>query len=907
MQNPSPEYLEKLQQVSPKAARAYERVEEELIHEVPPDQFQAWFTLGSLIAYGSSANGIKYFNDSMDIMRAIKKAPGLSGHLRTGIQLAMENNNMALEYFRALPALAGKFPSEHLAEWAQTGNRLAGEDYLTGTEYFKAGPAILPHLDISLMQPWGKIGLLLSKEDIRAKSFHAIEFFRTTPQVFSLIKESGFHPVFLKIGHSLAMQNPGEANLFFQTIPQVFEQFREREGLHLIFLLAAEISFEAPAAVNEFLKQATDILKMVGENLTAFKTFVDEGLKLKERPPALKAFFSLKSERALDVLKTLTATVFLSDVNKRLKYFAEMVREGPVDIKPGPVPGSRLDGRRGIITVPEKLGVYASREENLRLYKFLVLHEAAHLEFGSYLPLSEDSRQILEKGGHQEIWDNFPDRVLARNLWLIAEESRIDYFIRARYPGAMRELTPLLDGRRENRPDLFNLSGGKCALEALFQLSFHDDITVPLPVADVVSRAFSILKRLWRSDAAIDDTFRTVIDLYGELSPLFTPEERNVSDIEPVKPDARVANYGTIPESSFSHHGVVTPELAFQTDAGSSPVSDGPEREEEGSFGQQPEEVALKSRDPNAKENAIPGPAPSEKHRFLYPEWDWMSREYKPDWCTLVEKEAEPAASLSGKDIPSHGALLSIRRYFEKFRPENLQKTRREKEGDEIDLDGLIDTLLDLRAGISPPERFYIKREKRERKVTVAFLIDLSGSTRQVIGEDNRRIIDLEKEGLIMLGEALDAIGDEYGIFGFSGQSRNQVEFYTVKDFNEHNPARFNLKIAGLEPMKQNRDGAAIRHVSRKLAKREAKIRLLMVVSDGKPLDDDYTDLYALEDTRMALREARNSGIHPFCITVDREASHYIRKMYQDIHYTHISDIRTLPQKLPQIYKKLTT
>ena len=911
-----PDFIEKLRGISPKAARAFEYAGEEIYRDLPPDRFQTWFTLGSLIAYGSSANGIKFFNDSPDILRTIGGLPGFNDYLKPGIQLAVENNSMALDYFRVLPLLAGRFSPDLLSEWAKTGNLLAADDYLAGTEYFKSGPDILPVLDISLMEQWGKIGLLLSRADVANKRFHAIEFFRTTPKIFSKIRDNTFHPVLLKIGHSLAMQFPEETNLYFQTIQGILESFLQEEGLHLIFLLAFEISVQLPAALLDFLKNAADILKMAGGNFTSFKTFVEEGLKMKSQPAAARSYFSLKSRRSVEILRELSHTVFLSDVTKRLKYFAEMTTGVPVELKAGPIPGSLLKEGHGIITVPEKLGLYAGREENFRLYKLLVLHEAAHLEFGTYLPLSQESLSGLkERSGGNEItnhpprtaWDYFPNTTLARNLWMIAEESRIDYFLRLKYPGAMRELHPLLDARRENRPDLFQLPDEKAILEALFQLSFHDDITVPLPIADLVSQVFSILKSLWRPSATVDDTFQTVCRIYRVLSPLFKATEGEKPEFEPILPGEEVSNYGASPQSAFAHHGLATPDLAFQTESApfALPQGEAPE-EKPGDMENSPGSIAFKSRNEAGETSGAPAP-PTEKDFFLYPEWDWMSREYKPDWCRLVEKKAESSSLFSGRNIPSYGTVLSIRRYFEKLRPENYMKSRREKDGETFDLDLLVDAIIDIRAGISPPENFYVRRQKKERKVSVAFLIDLSGSTRQILGEDGRRIIDLEKESLSLIGEALDAIGDEYGIFGFSGQSRNGVDFYTIKGFEEADRTVFNLKINGLEPLQQNRDGAAIRHMTRKLSEREAKIKLLMVISDGKPLDDDYADLYALEDTRMALKEARNRGIHPFCITVDREATHYIKKMYQDVHYTIISDIRTLPTKLPQIYKKLTT
>ena len=80
----------------------------------------------------------------------------------------------------------------------------------------------------------------------------------------------------------------------------------------------------------------------------------------------------------------------------------------------------------------------------------------------------------------------------------------------------------------------------------------------------------------------------------------------------------------------------------------------------------------------------------------------------------------------------------------------------------------------------------------------------------------------------------------------------------------------------------------------------------MILISDGRPLDDGYKDDYSLEDTKMALREAKRKGIEPFCITIDRDADLYVRRMYGDVRYLVIDQVERLPDKLPKIYHRLT-
>ena len=277
------------------------------------------------------------------------------------------------------------------------------------------------------------------------------------------------------------------------------------------------------------------------------------------------------------------------------------------------------------------------------------------------------------------------------------------------------------------------------------------------------------------------------------------------------------------------------------------------------------------------------------------------------NWCRVVEREAVEGSSEFVEETlaAQRGPVRLLRRYFESLRPPGLRRVPGQLDGEDLDIDAVIGRVADLQAGIEPSERIYVRREKREREVAAAFLVDLSGSTSRQV-EQGRRIIDIEKQGLVLLCEALTAIGDQFAVYGYSGQGRHQVDFVVVKGFDELVTGHAGAKLGGIVPLQQNRDGAAIRHATSKLLARQAKTRLLVVISDGRPLDDGYKDEYSLEDTRMALREARASGIEPVCITIDKQADPYLRRMYGDVRYVVIDRVEGLPEKLPRIYHRLT-
>ncbi len=336
---------------------------------------------------------------------------------------------------------------------------------------------------------------------------------------------------------------------------------------------------------------------------------------------------------------------------------------------------------------------------------------------------------------------------------------------------------------------------------------------------------------------------------------------------------------------------------------------------------------------------------PTGNDSYVYDEWDFRANEYKPRWCLVHEKEiAYGEASFYQETLTNYASLVRrIRKQFELVVPEMYRKQKRLEDGEEHDLDAVIEALTDLRTGHTPDEKLYWRRNKTERSVAVAFLLDMSASTAEAIDETKRgsddwaapddpveymvwlrsrraeglrrsykRIIDVEKEGIVLLVNALEGLGDDYGIYGFSGYGRENVEFYIIKDIDEKFTNMIPRRIDRIAPLHATRMGPAIRHATSKLINQEARSRFMFLISDGRPQDRGYSregveKEYAVHDTRMALIEARREGVTPFCLTVDRDGHDYLKTMMQDFSYEVLSDITLLPQRLPQLYRRLTT
>ena len=218
-----------------------------------------------------------------------------------------------------------------------------------------------------------------------------------------------------------------------------------------------------------------------------------------------------------------------------------------------------------------------------------------------------------------------------------------------------------------------------------------------------------------------------------------------------------------------------------------------------------------------------------------------------------------------------------MRRQFEALRPRR-QILHGQPDGEELDLSALVRSLADRRAGAPGSDRVHSAARTVQRDLAVLVLVDVSLSTNSWVLD--RRVLDVEKEALLALAGGLDACGDEHAILTFTSRRREAVWVRTVKGFEEPLGATVIRRIRALKPGHYTRMGAAVRHATRQLAERPRGHRLLLL-TDGKPNDaDHYEGRYAIEDTRMAIREARRAGCKVFGITVDREARDYFPYLF---------------------------
>ncbi|MBD3618206.1 MAG: VWA domain-containing protein [Chromatiales bacterium] len=288
--------------------------------------------------------------------------------------------------------------------------------------------------------------------------------------------------------------------------------------------------------------------------------------------------------------------------------------------------------------------------------------------------------------------------------------------------------------------------------------------------------------------------------------------------------------------------------------------------------------------------------------RYRYPEWNHRRQAYLPDHClVLTDRQAE------GEDwVPDEATrrrIRRVRREFEALRPRR-ELLRAQLDGNELDTDALIRARCDLAATGESGDRFYLATRAQARDLAVSILVDVSLSTDAWL--DDRRVLDVEKEALLVLGHGLAGCGDDYAIHSFTSHRRHRVWVNTLKDFEEPMGERVTRRIAALQPGHYTRMGPAIRHVTAGLAERPNRHRLLLVLTDGKPNDTDYYEgRYGIEDTRKAVLEARRQEVRVFGVTIDREAQQYIPHLFGRGGYAIVNRPEHLALALPGIYRQI--
>lgn len=307
-----------------------------------------------------------------------------------------------------------------------------------------------------------------------------------------------------------------------------------------------------------------------------------------------------------------------------------------------------------------------------------------------------------------------------------------------------------------------------------------------------------------------------------------------------------------------------------------------------------------------------PRTEPGEELRTLpprhYPEWDYNSQTYRPDWVSVYEA-LHPAGNAADIDrlLARHGALAKrLKRLLDLLKPQDKMRIRYQDEGSELDLDVALRSLIDFKGGATPDPRINMSHRTNGRDIAVMLLLDLSESLNEKAAGSEQTILELSREAVSLLAWAIEQLGDAFAVAGFHSNTRHDVRYLHIKGYGEHWNDDVKARLAAMQAGWSTRMGAAMRHAAHYLGARRADKKLLLVLTDGQPSDVDADDERLLiEDARQAVNELDRDGIFTYCISLDPKADEYVADIFGR-RYTVVDHVERLPERLPQLFIALT-
>ncbi|HYP28654.1 MAG TPA: VWA domain-containing protein [Blastocatellia bacterium] len=959
-----------------RAAAEMLKVAPEVARLVDAGDLRLWGEIGKRLSATSLDSAVEFFQSSPRVLDLLEG--GLRPQiLRLVNKQAALSSNTAVESFKTAPSIISRLNDPDRAEQVLTiCLELARQSVKHSNDLLKAAPQVLSELsDAFPSENAGVIdrALALTSAFAHKSGGTAAEFFAELPQVAAFAGSASLDKLFSNteayldrsggvalqyfkaagrvlslagdepferwtaLARRVALQGNAASYHFMKASPQIVADLSAQAGerararvVASVLEVIEEISERNSVAAVECFKASPAALRSA--TLGQFREWARKGIETATGSPRkTQAYYALESKASQEALVKIEGGLTLDSVGHTLRLYVEGLTGRALNVAPlSSIPDETKIGDGKTIFLPSVVAEFEAEAENFRLFKVLAAHAAGQVEFETYaqdLPglsaaLAEiraafsdgapgpepDAREV----DFLRVLDEFPNSNLALRLFTTIENGRIDFLLRATYKGIRRDMDFVRGRLLERRPLIEDLPQDLLPFELLFQIAVCGGATsearraYPLAIRDIEN----ILARyIFISGATVGDSLIATRHVYGLF--VQAPDRPNAENDEASgSGDGNEGGKGDLATSAESEEemGGQRDSLEVQGDPFSF-WSAGQAQD------MNPDRDYLTRRE--AVESAEQDLEKGDR-AFYYDEWDRELGDYRTRWCRVIERAGAEGGRGFVEVVRSRysGIISSIRYQFQLLRPENLKRLRGEVDGEDYDLQAVIDYALDKRSTGMIDDRLYTRKLRRERDVAVSFLLDMSSSTARTISrhpnnpytQPGQRIIDIEKEGLVLMSEALEAVGDVYSMQGFTSEGRRNVKFYVVKDFSERYSPEVERRIGGITYQNNTRLGAAVRHAASLLSAQEARTKLLIVLSDGRPYDHDYGDSrYAREDTRMALRQARIDGITPFCITIDRESEDHLRDLYGEVGYTIIDDVLSLPERLPGIYSRLTT
>jgi nitric oxide reductase NorD protein len=695
----------------------------------------------------------------------------------------------------------------------------------------------------------------------------AIAYIRNSPSVAAAAGPQAVMALAALAPDFAALAGNNATLALFVAAPQAARRLATAHAFAEWLRVISRIAETAPESVGLLLDRSARVLDSL--DLRSFETWALGGIRAAENDPERRLkFFALLDTRALHALEHGADSVAFTDVERELKAFVGALWRTTPPIRVLPPAGFDTPRRacfaNGVIRVPRSSrGV--DGQSGRDLFRATLAHVLAHFEF---------------TGGKFALGALKPVQIALVSL---IEDARVERLAIGRFPGLRRFWLPF---------HLADASGVVTApalmarlARALLDPSYFD------PHGWVKKgRDLFLAERVRWTDPAIS---RSIGGLLGnDLGQMRAQFDLRTYVVEPAYRDDNQGLWDFPAEAVAAAGETLYESVRFEQSE-----SDPPDRERQASGGGAANSARLVPED---KEVGIPV--------ARYPEWDYLINRDRGEWTTVLEYS------------PADGRVEQINAILERY-PETAyriaalvraakvsrpMRVHRQREGDRFDLEATIAAAIDLRAGLTPNPNVYARLERRWRDLAVLVLIDASQSTNDIVKAAGRSVLELERDATSLLAHAMDGMGDPFAIHAFCSDTREDVHYYRIKDFDTLWGTLAKRRLAGVTGRFSTRMGAALRHAGRDLVACQSYRKLLLLVSDGEPSDIDIADRrYLVEDARRAVLALQHQGVDVFCVGLEAGGDSYLTRIFGRSNVIQLDRIERLPEKLPLLYFRL--
>ncbi|AML51962.1 nitric oxide reductase activation protein NorD [Falsihalocynthiibacter arcticus] len=615
--------------------------------------------------------------------------------------------------------------------------------------------------------------------------------------------------------------------ILVNALPRLADYFAKESDAATLADIVAQVALEAPQSAIVFAERVCVQPEML-EDLIGLRRWVFHGLKQRSDSDRMLQNFKSNDPTAFsDQLALNSSTHFRGQIEALLHYFVgfgldelSIDLHEPVDLG-GPQPSTTIS--ETTMQFPRIITDKQTESCEL-LYRAMVAHAAAHLCF------SPRKRPI----GNRR-----PNLVA---LIAVIEDARVERLMVQEYPGLHALWDKFYDASKKTSG--FDLAGLMARLaRALHDPSYED----PNPWVNQGRELFEEAATKDLTDFSLFDRLAKELTLQvGQMHLQLKPDHQP----SPIYRDDNALLWG--PNEALPEDETLEPET---------------------------DEIEFRPAEEVPAEQDFSGI--DLRARFHYPEWDHKLQELREDWTTVIEDGFDRERTKLSAANPKRG--LRVVHRGAKQTPDRSVRLKRLPEGDDLDLNAVIDNAVEQRAGIAPDGRIFTRHGRRPKSTATIVLMDLSVSTEKFVPGSFTRVIDLEKQAAITVAEEMESESNRVAVHGFASNGRHEVNYYCVKDIDEAFDNASRQRLERLTSNLSTRMGAALRHATTHLDQQMSDNKVILLLTDGEPSDVDVIeDDYLTEDAHNAVVAASAKNIRTFCLTLDRRADGYVQRIFGD-------------------------